>query len=208
MRLLVVLIFAIPLSAFSQKVTKYKSIPKLETELKTVFVNSSKKHVNITDSLIKWLPNAFKKSTNSDTVKRIDSNFYTAKYTNRRGIFRFYFKTVDSYNPNEIIFINNRTITLSITYNDSLLLEPMQCYATETVESYAEETHCFLIDEENNGFPDILYVRYAFREYIDNDKFDCKVCKLFQHNPEGYDELEIVNCKEFLSEYGVPFILK
>jgi len=208
MRLLTIILFVIPLSTFSQQVVNHEPLPKLATELENVFVNHTQKHVNITDSLIHNLPNAFKKLTTADTVKRVDSNFYTAAYTNKHGVFKFYFKTFDSYNPNEIIFINNRTITLSITHNDTILLAPMLCYATETVESYAEEIHCFLIDDEENGFPDILFVKYAFREYVDNDKFDCKYCELYQYNADGYDDLEIIECNVFLNQFRVPFILK
>lgn len=209
MRLLTTLLFIIPIVTFSQEVTKYKTLPKLEKELKNVFVSHTQKHVNITDSLIKRSKEAFVKYDYTDTIEQTDSNFYLAQYTNKYGIFKFYFKTFNHFNPNENIYINNRTITLSITLNDSLLLAPMYCYTTETVESLAEQTHCFLIESVNYGFPDILFVKYVYREFIDNDKFDCKDCKLFEHGSEGYTIMEeVVDCKEYLKEYNIPFVLK
>ncbi len=209
MRFLIILFLLFPCFTFSQEVIQPKPLPKLEKELQNLFIHHSQKYINITDSLIARLKTAFISYDLFDTTEHIDSNFYFAEYTVKNTVFRFDFKTINIHLPDGNQSFDSKSIFLTVLKNGKVFLPQLQVYSTEYVESFVQEEHCFLVDENVDGFPDLLFAKYNYSEFVDNDKFDCKDCKLFAYSHAGYIVLdEPVSCKEILKGYNVPFVLK
>jgi hypothetical protein len=200
MKYFLLVCFFFPARTFAQA-ENYKTLPGLEKQLKAVFIGKSAPYVNITDSVLKLMPVI----ENRDTSYH-DSVLYKASYTINKNVFTLYFTAYNTYYQGDAV--NTKGINLTITQNSQTVLKDFPAYSEEYVESYAEEIHAYLVNDSNNGRPNIITAWYNVRAYIENDEMDCKQCQYLPYKAASHVQMTREPCKMLLEKNKIPFLLR
>jgi hypothetical protein len=202
---LISLIFAV--AALAQNSRRGQPIPYLDTCFKNWQAGQSKS-INLADSLLNHLAGAFVKYAFDDTTEHQDSNFYASNYITGADTFSFVFKTLNVHYPDGNHTIDNNYIFLTVLVGNKTLLPLSEIYSRNYTESYAEENHCFIVDDNGDKIPDLLFVSYTYLTTRENDKLDFKHCSLVHLMADNIETFGVRNCEKMLLKHGVPYVLR
>jgi hypothetical protein len=203
---LVCFIFSIVALAQSNK--GCQPLPYLDTCFKNWQTGQTPKSINLADSLLNHLAAAFVKYEYDDTTEHQDSNFYASNYITGADTFRFVFKTLNQHYPDGNHAIDNNYIFLTILVGNKTLLPQNEIYSRHYTESYGEENHCFMVDDNGDKIPDLLFVSYTYLTTRENDELDCKSCSLVHLMADDFESFGIRNCDKLLLKHAVPYVLR